>query len=72
MYNSDVATMIKIEQMGLFKRRRGKSLAEIGGLFKRHDVFGYIDDSYEFLHIQGALATFEDISAYIAAEERAQ
>jgi len=60
--------MIKIEQMGLFKRRLGKNAAEIGGLFKEHEVFGFIDDSYEFLHIQGALATYEDISAYIASE----
>jgi len=67
MYNSDIATMIKIEQLGLFKRRLGKNAAEIGSLFKKHDVFGYIDDAYEFLHIQGALATYEDISAYIAS-----
>jgi len=71
MYNPDIATMIKIEQMGLFKRRLGKNAAEIGSLFKQHNVFGYIDDCYEFLHIQGALATYEDISAYIAAEDRA-
>jgi len=59
--------MIKIEQLGLFKRQLGKNTAEIGKLFKKHDVFDYIDDSYEFLHIQGALATYEDISAYIAS-----
>ena len=66
MYNSDIATMMKIEQMGLFRRRLGKSAAEIGSLFKQNDIFGYIDDCYEFLHIQGALATYEDISNYIS------
>jgi len=68
MYSADIATMIKIEQMGLFRRRLGKTAAEIGSLFKQNDVFGYIDDCYEFLHIQGAFATYEDISTYIAAE----
>ena len=68
MYNPDIALMIKIEQMGLFRRRLGKTAAEIGLLFKEHNVFGYIDDAYEFLHIQGALATYDDIFSYVEKE----
>ena len=68
MYNPDIAIMIKIEQMGLFRRRLEKSAAEIGLLFKEHNVFGFIDDMYEFLHIQGALATFDDIYSYLEKE----
>jgi len=63
--------MIKIEQMGLFRRRLGKSAAAIGNLFKQNDVFGYIDGCYEFLHIQGAQATYKDITSYMAAETKA-
>ncbi|MDR3304882.1 MAG: DUF3791 domain-containing protein [Clostridiales Family XIII bacterium] len=70
MYNKDIATMIKIEQFELFKGRTGKTAAEVGQLFKRYGVFDYMDDAYEFLHIQGALATYEDIAAYIRAQSK--
>jgi hypothetical protein len=69
MYNKNIASMIKIQQLELFKRQRGCRVAEVGRLFKAHSVFDYIDDAYEFLHIQGANATYEDISAYIAQRE---
>jgi len=65
MYNKDIATMIKIEQFELFKKRTGRTAAEVGQLFKQYGVLDYVDDAYEFLHIQGAPATYEDITAYI-------
>ncbi|MDR3295592.1 MAG: DUF3791 domain-containing protein [Clostridiales Family XIII bacterium] len=65
MYNDDIATMIKIGQFQLFKKRTGKTAAETGRLFKQFGVFDYIDDAYEFLHIQGASATYEDIESHI-------
>ena len=71
MYNNNIASMIKIQQLELFKRRRGQSAAEIGELFRKYNILDYIDDTYEFLHIQGASATYEDISAYIAQRETA-
>jgi hypothetical protein len=42
MYNEDIATMLKIEQMMLFKECTGKTMAEIGQLFKTHGVLDYI------------------------------
>ncbi|MDR0875428.1 MAG: DUF3791 domain-containing protein [Clostridiales Family XIII bacterium] len=72
MYNSDIATMMKIRQFELFKKRLGCSAADIGKLFKKYGILGYIDDAYEFLHIQGALATYDDLSSYIANHESVQ
>ena len=72
MYNANIASMIKIQQFELFKRLRGCRASEVGRLFRKYGVLEYIDDSYEFLHIQGANATYEDISAYIAHREVAQ
>jgi hypothetical protein len=72
MYDKDIASMIKIQQLALFKKLRGCRASEVGALFKAHDVFNYIDDAYEFLHIQGANATYEDISAYITQRENEQ
>jgi hypothetical protein len=57
--------MIKIEQVELFKEALGKGSAEVAALFAANDVFAFIDDAYEMLHVQGALATYEDINAYI-------
>jgi len=65
MYNESTATFIKIQQMRLFQKSRNASAAEIGDLFNKYGVWEFIDDSYEFLHIQGAYATFEDISDYL-------
>ena len=72
MYNANIAAMIKIQQLELFKKQRGCRVSEIGRLFKQHGVLDYIDDAYEFIHIQGANATYEDISAYIAQKEAAK
>ena len=72
MYNTNIASMIKVQQLGLFMRLRGLHASEVGKLFKKHGVLDYIDDAYEFLHIQGAYATYEDISAYISQQEALQ
>jgi hypothetical protein len=72
MYNADIALMIKIQQFELFKKQRKSSAYEIGKLFSECGVYDYIDDAYEFLHIQGANATYEDISTYITRREAAQ
>jgi hypothetical protein len=72
MYNADIATMIKLQQFELFKKRLGGSAMDIGNMFKKYGILDYIDEAYEFLHIQGAYATYEDISSYIANCEGAQ
>lgn len=71
MFNENIATMIKIQQFEMFKKLRGGRASDIGKLFKTYGVFDYIDDAYEFLHIQGANATYEDISNYIAGQVNA-
>jgi len=72
MYNTNIASMLKIQQLELFRKRRGCRVSDAGKLFRQYSVFDYIDDSYEFLHIQGADATYEDISAYITHKESSQ
>jgi hypothetical protein len=72
MFNESIATMIKIQQFEMFKKLRGGHASDIGKLFKKYGVFDYIDDAYEFLHIQGAHATYEDISNYMAEQADAQ
>lgn len=61
--------MMKIQQFELFKKKHGGSASDIGKMFKKYGILDYIDDAYEFLHIQGALATYEDLSSYILNQE---
>jgi transcription termination factor Rho len=72
MYNSDIATMMKIQQIELIKKKHGCSAADVGKMFKKYGILDYIDDAYEFLHIQGPLATYDDLSSYILNFESAQ
>jgi transcription termination factor Rho len=72
MYNSDIAMMIKIQQFELFKKQLKCSAADIGKMFKEYGVLEYIDDAYEFLHIQGRYATYDDVSSYIKSLGSAQ
>jgi hypothetical protein len=69
MDRKDTATFIKIQQLRLFMDNLGLNASEAGKLFKDNGVFDYIDDAYEFLHIQGKYATYEDVSNYIACRK---
>jgi hypothetical protein len=60
-----LATLLKIQQLERFRRARGCSYAEVSRLFDEYDVWGFIDDSYEALHVQGVEASFADISGYL-------
>jgi len=64
-----IAMMIKIEQLDMFKRVRNTSFREISEYFDRHNIWKFIDDAYYGLHVQGALATFDDITGYIQSIE---
>jgi hypothetical protein len=64
-----IATMMKIEQLDLLRRARGLSCREASELFDRFEVWSFIDDAYEGLHVQGSLATFEDLSRYLEHKE---
>jgi hypothetical protein len=60
-----ISTLIKIEQLGLLKRALKSSYRDASTVFDRYDVWGFIDDMYEFFHIQGAAASFEDVVEHI-------
>ena len=60
-----IAMMIKIEQLDLFKQSRNISLREASECFDRYGIWKFVDDAYYGLHVQGAQATFDDISNYI-------
>jgi hypothetical protein len=64
-----IATGIKVEQLDLFKRARGLSYGEASELFDRYGVWSFIDDAYEGLHVQGAAATYEDLTQYLLHKE---
>jgi len=61
----NIAMMIKVEQLELYKQARGCSYREASEYFDKYGIWGFIDDAYYGLHVQGAQATFEDISNYI-------
>jgi hypothetical protein len=61
----NIAAMIKIEQLDLFTKKTKSSYREISGLFDQYRVWEFIDDAYEGLHVQGPLATYDDINDYI-------
>jgi len=63
--NENIAMMMKVEQLGLFAKARGCSLREASELFDQYRIWDFIDDAYYGLHVQGAMATFEDICDYI-------
>jgi hypothetical protein len=58
--------MIKIEQLDLFKQRRGLTYFQVAELFDQYRVWSFIDDAYEGLHVQGAYATYDDIEHYLS------
>jgi hypothetical protein len=64
-----IATMIKIKQLDLFKRRRDLTYSQVAELFDRYRVWSFIDDAYEGLHVQGAYATYDDIEHYLSQHE---
>jgi hypothetical protein len=60
-----IASMIKVEQLDLFRQRRKYSYKKTSELFDKYHVWEFIDDAFEGLHVQGAEATFQDIQGYI-------
>jgi hypothetical protein len=64
-----ISTSIKVEQLDLFRQAKGLSYSEVSELFDRYEVWSFIDDAYEGLHVQGAAATYEDIVQYLSHKE---
>jgi hypothetical protein len=65
MNEKSIVNMIKMEQMALFRKQRKCSYKRVSELFDRYHIWEFIDDTYEGLHVQGALATYEDIQHYM-------
>ena len=63
--SENIAMMIKIEQLGLFKQFLDISFREASAYFDRYSIWQFIDDAYYGLHVQGPQATFDDICSYI-------
>ena len=61
----NIAMMIKVEQLGLFKQSRNCTFREASELFDQYNIWEFIDDAYYGLHVQGPQATYEDICDYI-------
>jgi hypothetical protein len=65
MSSADIASMIKIEQLGLFKEARGISYRDASVLFDLYKVWDFIDDMYEEMHMQGDMVSFDEIEEYL-------
>jgi hypothetical protein len=65
MINEDIALMIKIEQLDLFRNAKNITFREASELFDRYNVWGFIDDMYEYMHIQGDMVSFTEIQEYL-------
>ncbi|MCL2631244.1 MAG: DUF3791 domain-containing protein [Firmicutes bacterium] len=50
----------------IYKNTKGLSGKEVMELFDKYDVCGFIFDCFGALHVQGELATIQDIDKYIA------
>jgi len=57
--------MIKIEQLDRFHAATKLAYHDLANLFDRYDVWRFVDDAYDGLHVQGGMATYEDISTYL-------
>jgi hypothetical protein len=65
MANANIATMIKIEQLDLFKNVMNLTYREASDVFDQYAVWEFIDDMYEFMHIQSDTVSFNEIKEYL-------
>jgi hypothetical protein len=66
MQNADIASMIKIEQLDLFKNAIGTTYRDVSDIFDQFGVWKFIDDMYEFMHIQSDMVSFGEIKEYLS------
>lgn len=64
-----IATMMKIEQLELFRQARNLTYSEASELFDQYNVWTFIDEAYEGFHVQGANATHEDLLYYLETQK---
>jgi hypothetical protein len=60
-----IATMIKLEQLELFKKKKRLSYQKASNAFDKYRIWEFVDEAFEGLHVQGPLATYDDITTYI-------
>jgi hypothetical protein len=65
MANTDIASMIKIEQLDLFKNVMNTTYRDAANLFDQYGIWAFIDEMYEFMHIQGDRVSFDEIKEYL-------
>jgi hypothetical protein len=66
MNNRDaMLTMLKVEQLDLFSQKLNLGYKNASTLFDDYQVWDFIDDAFEGLHVQGPFATYEDIREYL-------
>jgi len=56
---------IQVRLFRQFQVERGLTAGEAEAVFKRYDVFEYIETCYEEYHVQGDDADMEDIYRYL-------
>jgi hypothetical protein len=66
MDNRDtMLTMLKVEQLDLFSHKLNIDHKNASTLFDDYQVWDFNDDAFEGLHVQGPLATYDDIREYL-------
>ncbi|MDR0825314.1 MAG: DUF3791 domain-containing protein [Prevotella sp.] len=65
MTKDEISTMIKIEQLRLFRDAMETTYRDVSELFDNCNVWSFIDDMYEFMHIQGDEVSFNEIGEYL-------
>jgi hypothetical protein len=58
-------TMLNVEQLDLFSQKLNIGHKNASILFDDFQIWDFIDDAFEGLHVQGPLATYEDIREYL-------
>ena len=64
---SDIADM-KCWLLRLAQKRWGVSAAEVALVFRQADVYSYITDLYDLLHLSGYDRALDDVEKYLVAK----
>lgn len=59
---------IQVRLFRLFQLNESISMAKCSKIFKKYDVYSYIETCYEIYHMQGDEANLADIKNYLKAQ----
>lgn len=62
--NSDILSM-QIRLFRQFMKRHNLDKSNTSKIFKTHDIFGFITDCYDALHISGDVCALNDIDTFL-------